>query len=708
MDTFLSFHLDPLFVAGAVAKLDPGWGYPIGNGLSLGEITYIDKYSRKRLTQETVDYWRRATAEVIAGTLTVAEARAAEPAGGSKERWHDTIQRVVEGVFSILKDHCNTHQTPWDEDRAQRAAQEMFELAYTMKWLPPGRGLWMMGTEFVHRSRNSASLQNCAMVSTADFGQSLDSVSFLMEASMLGVGVGFDVRGAGSVVIARQSSRNTPETKYVIDDTREGWVNSVVELLSCFLDSSHQRFQGASSLQFDYSNIRPAGLPILGFGGTAAGPAPLKELHESLRRILTERAGQTIDSRTIVDIMNIVGRCVVAGNVRRSAEVAFGDMDDKDFVSLKNWDLPQNAERMSVDGWGGVSNNSVFWASQSNIPDHIIDSIVVNGEPGLLNLDLARQYGRLVDGPDNKDYRVIGANPCVEQSLEDRELCTLVEVFPSRCDDREQFLRAQKYAYLYAKAVTLLPTHWPKSNEVMVRNRRIGASLTGQADFIERNSWAELREWMDAGYEHICYRDRQYSEWLGVRESIKKTSVKPSGTVSILAGCSPGAHWPLGGSATLRSIIYDADDAIVQLARDAGVTVVPWKDKVRVEWPIRFVTERSQADVSIWEKAKLAAMAQRWWADNMVSVTLSFDKKTEADQIAAVIHSFDGELKALSFLGMDDDTAGYDYLPYQPVTEDEIDARRAALKPASLESLYGEDAADAVGERFCTTDVCLL
>ena len=92
----------------------------------------------------------------------------------------------------------------------------------------------------------------------------------------------------------------------------------------------------------------------------------------------------------------------------------------------------------------------------------------VNGEPGLAWLENMQKFGRMEDGPNWKDRRVKGGNPCLEQSLESYELCCLVETFPARHKSLEEYLRTLKFAYLYAKTVTLRMTHWPETNRVML------------------------------------------------------------------------------------------------------------------------------------------------------------------------------------------------------------------------------------------------
>jgi ribonucleoside-triphosphate reductase len=665
----LSFRLDDEFVAN-YADRPVAWGFPIGGGNSLGELTFLTKYSRRK------------------------------PDGG-KERWHEVCRRVVEGYYSILQDHCARKQTPWRDEKAQRAAQDAYERMFTFKWLPPGRGLWMMGTAFVHDQQNSAALQNCAFLSTADV--SPDSVRAatlpfirLMEMSMLGIGVGFDTAGAGSLVI--QAPQGDGRTM-VVDDSREGWCESVEKLLASYLVPSQP------SYEYDYSGIRPAGAPIAGFGGTAAGAEPLRQLHESLRQQFDGRAHERITSTDIVDVMNKIGKCIVAGNVRRTAELALGDLHDQAFLDLK--DFAKNPQRMGAGGWGFTSNNSVV-VSVGDELDHVTENIAANGEPGLVWLDLVQQYGRLVDPPDNRDYRARGVNPCGEQALESQECCTLVETFPVNCADIDDFRQTLKAAYLYAKAVTLLPTHWPETNEVMGRNHRIGCSVTGQAEFAERHGWSELRRWLDEGYATVTTRDRVYSEWLGVRESIKKTSVKPSGTVSLLAGCTPGVHWPTA-DVYIRRLRLSAHDPLVVALAEAGYHVEPDvmdpEATSVVSLPARGPEVRTERDVSVWEKAALAALHQRWWADNQVSVTLTFSPD-EATQIGPLLRAYDGQFKCLSMLPLHEGGA-YAQMPYESIDVHRFDGLTAGIRPINWSGLYdGESAVDATGEAFCTTDRC--
>ena len=204
-----------------------------------------------------------------------------------------------------------------------------------------------------------------------------------------------------------------------------------------------------------------------------------------------------------------------------------------------------------------------------------------------------------------------------------------------------------KYAYLYAKTVTLGQTHWPETNRVMLRNRRIGCSMSGIAQFISARGLHQLKEWCEAGYEKIDECDEIYSDWLAIPKSIKKTSIKPSGTVSLLAGATPGVHFPENVFYIRRMRLAKHSD-LIQPLKDAGYKIEPCFGSETttfvVEIPVKIGGNlRSVKDVSIWEQMALAAFMQKYWADNQVSCTVTF-KKEEANQIEHCLNFYQYQL----------------------------------------------------------------
>jgi adenosylcobalamin-dependent ribonucleoside-triphosphate reductase len=670
-ESVFSFRLSEEFV-NKYQTIPAPFGFSDAGSNSLGEVTFIRTYSRVK-------------------------------EDGTKERWHEVCRRVIEGMYSVQKNHAKDNRLPWNDNKAQKSAQEAFQRMFELKWTPPGRGLWAFGTPMTMEKRNSASLQNCAMVSTRDIDRNDPGALFawVMDALMLGIGVGFDTLGQDKQMSIYAPTE--PVSIYEIPDTREGWVESVRLLINSFLRANQ------SIQEFTYDLIRPLGAPIKGFGGVASGPEPLIDLHTRIRNVIGSRAGEAFDSRAIVDIVNLIGTCVVSGNVRRSATLALGTPEDDGFINLKNPEV--FPERNSYDpekpGWAWMSNNSIAAEIGTKYEDYV-DLIADNGEPGFIWLDVARSYGRLADAPDYKDARIMGFNPCAEQPLESYELCTLVEVHLNRHESKEDFLKTLKFAYLYGKTVTLMPTHWQVTNGIMQRNRRIGTSLTGIASFADTYGLPTTREWMDEGYKKIRHYDHQYSEWLCVRESVRVTTVKPSGSVSLLSGATPGVHWGPGGEFYLRAIRFGNTDPMLHLFKAAGYKIeadlVSANTSV-VYFPVASGHKRAEKQVSLFEKIGLAATAQKYWSDNGVSVTLSFDKEEEKKFVAPALNMYEGQLKAVSFLPMGNKT--YPQQPYTEISREDYNSYVGKIGKIDWSAIYdGVENLEAEGEAYCSTDAC--
>ena len=659
---------------------------------------------------------------------------------GALETWQECVIRVIEGMFSILKTHSITSGHTWDEKRAHRLAEEAAERLFEFKWTPPGRGLWMMGTPFVWE-KGGACLNNCGFVSTENIDAELSKpFAFLMDMSMVGVGIGFDTKGAGK--IASYIPEGAVEL-ITVEDSREGWV----EAISCLIDSYLE--EGSAPVAIDTSSVRAYGEPIKGFGGVASGPEPLVLGFNGIKDVLENRARSSnplLTSVDITDIMNIIGKIVVAGNVRRTAEIAFGEPEDEDFVTMKDWQrygvetgsmAPLELKELNEEdyntynsdwnargsiakkyteylwsykfgGWRWASNNSLF-AKLGMDYTKVAENVAVNGEPGFAWLDNMQAYGRMKDPADWKDRRVRGGNPCLEQSLEPYELCCLVETFPAKHEDYWDFQRTLKFAYLYAKAVTLVPTHWTETNDVIKRNRRIGTSQSGIQEAILRVGRRKyLDEYCDRAYSYINYLDQKYSEWLGIPLSIKKTSVKPSGTVSLVAGSLPGIHYAkaesyyrlvrVANTSNLLPILQAANYRIEPAVSDPLRTSVIYFPVLHDKGTI------SDKDVSIWEQFANAVDLQHYWADNQVSITISFQAH-EKNQIARALSCFDTRLKGVSLLPLEDH--GYAQAPYTQAPREEIEAYAATLAPLDFSSLTSEgENADA--NKFCDGDACLI
>ena len=328
-------------------------------------------------------------------------------------------------------------------------------------------------------------------------------------------------------------------------------------------------------------------------------------------------------------------------------------------------------------------------------------AIATNGEPGVIYLDAMRGYGRMADPRNDKDKRVMGSNPCSEQSLESYELCCLVETFPAHHEDIDDYKRTLKFAYLYAKTVTLVPTHDSRTNAVMMRNKRIGCSQSGIVQAMNMLGRREYLRWCDEGYKHIQELDTIYSEWLCVPASKKPTSVKPSGTVSLLCGATPGIHYP-HSEYYIRRIRIQEDSPLVEACENAGYPVEKDAYSPRtmcVSFPVKEAHyTKGKSDVSIWEQFANAADLQKWWADNQVSITVTFNKD-EAKSIKTCLEVFEDQLKSVSLLPLSEH--GYTQAPYETISQEEYERLTADITKLDLSSAGNE-----VIDKFCDGDKC--
>src|SRR5690606_27378506 len=125
---------------------------------------------------------------------------------------------------------------------------------------------------------------------------------------------------------------------------------------------------------------------------------------------------------------------------------------------------------------------------------------------------------------------------------------------------------------------------------------------------------------------------------------------------------------------------------------------------VVISFAVQSQAKRSERDVTLFEKAHLAALAQRWWSDNSVSVTLSFDQETEGQHVGTVLSMYEGQLKTVSLLPQRNAT--YPQMPYEGFHEGVYRSIRAKRWKADLAPAYAGNAVDAVGEACCESASC--
>jgi len=343
--------------------------------------------------------------------------------------------------------------------------------------------------------------------------------------------------------------------------------------------------------------------------------------------------------------------------------------------------------------------------------NHKVVSVELDGYEDVYNGTVDDFHNFFIGGFDEltsggrRKYCYINNLNCGEQTLESFECCNLVETFPSRHDTFEEYKRTLKYAYLYGKCITLVSTHHERTNQIMLRNRRIGLSMSGITEAFEKFGRREFFGWCDKGYSYINSLDELYSRWLCIPESIKKTSIKPSGSVSLLPGVTPGIHYP-HSEYYMRSIRITKGSPIIKVCEKANYRIedsIAADNSVVVYFPVKSENfNRSKKDVTIWEQVENTAAMQHIWSDNQVSVTVTFNKH-EAKDIHRVLELYESKLKAISFLPSGNDHR-YKQPPYQEITKEEYEEYKAVIKPLEFKTIN----TDEEQEKFCDGENCVV
>lgn len=572
----------------------------------------------------------------------------ARPLDGRTEEWNETVKRCIEGAQEI--------GAKYTQDEAERLYDHVFNLRCTFA----GRALWQLGTDTV-RKLGANSLINCFFTNVTKPSDFL----FIFENLMLGGGVGFSVRKEHvyefpaikeNVIIEHKA---TKDADFIVPDSREGWIALLREVFNSY-------FITGKSFSYSTILIRGKGELIKTFGGVAAGPGVLVDGVTDICGVLSGRSGKKMRSIDVLDICNLIGRIVVSGNVRRSAEIALGDVDDTLFLKAKRWDMVGK-----IPNWRSMSNNTVECNDIDDLQPLFWEGYKGNGEPyGLFNLKNAKKYGRT--GEEMYDATGEGLNPCGEiVALADKETCNLGEMFMNNISDVKTFEDCAILMYKYQKAVCNMNYIHKETTEIVHKNNRIGIGVTG----ILQNQQAMKENWYDKVYKSLRKFDKKWSKDNEWNESIRLTTIKPSGSVSLLAGATPGIH-PAYSQFYIRRIEMSSNDKLVEYCKNLGLNVEYRKQQdgtddrltMKVEFPCKIIEGTPTSDkITAVELLDYVKFMQKNWADNSVSVTCYY-KPAELKSIKKWLEkNYNNNIKTLSFLLHSDH--GFIQPPYEPIDE---------------------------------------
>lgn len=601
---------------------------------------------------------------------------------GNTEEWWETVARCVEGAQKIGAGYT------------EKEAERIYDYVFNLKCNFAGRMLWQLGTTTVDRF-GANSLLNCWAVAMREPKAFL----FLFENLMLGGGVGYSIRREDVHELPKikkgvsVTHERTKDADFIVPDTREGWVKLLSNVLEAFY---------VTGKSFTYSTIlvRGYGELIKGFGGKASGPQILIDGIEKIVKIFQSRENKKLRSIDVLDICNIIGSVVVAGNVRRSAEIALGDPDDILYIRAKNW------ASGNVPNWRAMSNNTIYADSYSHIMDEVWSngyeinkqSGFANGEPyGFFNLPLSQKFGRLKDGPmsSNSVYPTDSdscemTNPCAEISLSNYECCNLCELYLNNITSKEELIDCAKLLYKTQKAIASLPFIHEETNKIVQKNMRLGLGVTGVCQSLNK------LDWLDDCYLALRQFDRSWSKERGWPESIKLTTIKPSGTLSLLAGATPGVH-PAYSKFYMRTVRMSSSDSLVQICKDLGYHVeyllnfdgTENHDTVVVYFPCETPEGAILADdMGVLKQLEMVKKLQSIWSDNAVSVTAYYSPEEIEDLKSWLKENYKNNIKSVSFLLRQ--KHGFKQAPYQEIDKTTYLKAIEKVKPLTSLNISGE------------------
>ena len=514
---------------------------------------------------------------------------------------------------------------------------------------------------------------------------------------MLGGGVGFSVERSkihdlpkviDGVVVTQERSN---DADVIVADSRHGWKRLLHAVLKSY-------FYTGKSFSYSTILIREYGEPLHTFGGTASGPGALIEGIKDICSVMDNRVGKKLRSIDVLDICNIIGRIVVSGSSRRSAQIAMGDPDDVLFLRAKNWSSG------TVPAWRANSNNSIYADSFDEIQPELWKGYDGSGEPyGLLNRKLARKQGRL--GESKPDNSIDGFNPCAEIALADGESCNLATIFLPNVESLEQLKEISILLYKTQKKITRMSYPYEKTTNIVSKNSRLGQSITGVLQCPP-----EKISWLSDAYEALDKFDTEYSLLNSLPKSVRLTTVQPSGTLSLLPGVTPGIH-PSFAKHYIRRVRFGSSDPLVDACRKRGYKVV-WDIGIdgredHTRYVVEFPCESPDgsilaADMTAIEQLEWVKKMQTIWADNAVSVTVYY-RKEELDSIKEWLSkNYDKNVKSVSFLLHAEHN--FQLPPYEEITQADYEKMYKKIDfsiPLVQKSFDGEITVDD-----CATGAC--
>lgn len=615
---------------------------------------------------------------------------------GRRETWIETVDRYM----NFMRENLGKKLT-------EKEYTEVREAILTQQVMPSMRLMQFSG-DAVRRCNVAA--YNCSYIAPSkikDFAE-------IMYLSMSGAGVGYSVESENVQMlpqIAYQVKEKLPT--HVVGDSKEGWGDALTYGLRAWYEGK--------DVDFDFSQVRPAGARLKTMGGKSSGPEPLRSLLAFAREKILAHQGRRLRNIDVHDIICKIGECVVAGGVRRSAMISLSDLDDEAMRDAKKGSFyTSDPHRM-------MANNSAVYLEKPSNADFMDEWVALmksgSGERGIFNRGSlikqipARRIKQWEDTKYIQNGRVVGqagTNPCGEVILKSKQFCNLSEVIARADDTKESLVKKARIATIlgtYQSTLTkfnYLSKVWKNNCEA---ERLLGVSVTGQWDSkIVRNE-----ETLKAMRTEVNKTNKKYAKRFGIATSTATTSVKPSGTVSQTFDVSSGMH-PRHSAYYIRRIRISATDSLFKMLKDQGVPYHPEVGQT-IENANTFVLEFPvkapegavvKNDLTALDQLEHWKLVKKNYTEHNPSVTVSIGDD-EWIQVANWVYEHWDIVGGLAFLPRTNHV--YRLAPYEEISQkryEELMLEFPKIDYAKLFLYEKQDETEVKKELACVSGTCDL
>lgn len=612
-------------------------------------------------------------------------------------KWHEDLKRRETWAETVTR-YCNFFHARFGDVFPYK---RLYKAIHDLEVVPSMRAMMTAGPAL---ERDNIAGYNCSYV-TIDHPRAFDEIMYIL---MCGTGVGFSVeeRYVKELPTIAEELHKT-DTTIVVADSRIGWASALRELLSLLYTGKIPRWE--------LSKVRPAGARLKTFGGRASGPDPLNRLFDYCVQVFRGAVGRKLTTVECHDLVCSIADVVIVGGVRRSALISLSDLTDQRLRNAKT------GQWWVENGQRALANNSAVY---DNKPDFSVfleewKSLYESksGERGIFNREAAERHISNSGRRNISEYE-FGTNPCGEIYLRPSGLCNLTEVIVRPTDTFESLRDKVECASILGTFQSTLTNfryvrkQWQRNAE---EERLLGVSFTGIFDnqlLQGKDISNPLPPILEVLKQHVISTNKEWSEKLGIQQSAATTCIKPSGTVSQLAGVSSGIH-PSYSEYYYRTVRLDTKDPLCDFLQASGVRNEPELFHPESQRVFYFPTKAPEGSltsdkVSASDHFSLYLIYRNCWCEHNPSTTIYYSDG-EFLELGNLVWKHWDSIGGISFLPRSDHV--YQQAPYIPITKEEYEQASAKFPKIDWEKFYEfekEDHTTSSHELACVAGICEL